>query len=94
MDTLEFRAKCPQCGRERTLIGPFPARTPAQLDLIEVAMTGKTSRAVCPACNCVEAVAMFVDGQQVEPWQDADEMERRHGPKAGPLPRKPWPDTN
>jgi hypothetical protein len=93
MDTLGFRARCPQCQTERWLHGPHPARTPADLDAIEHALP-KVFRARCPRCDGVEEVAMFVDGSQAEPWQNADKMERQHGPGAGPLPPKPWPETN
>jgi hypothetical protein len=94
MKTIEFRSRCPQCQSERPLFGPFLAGNPAELDLIETKITGRTLMARCSACNRVEEVAMFIDGKQVEPWQDADEAERLNGSTAGPLPPKPWPDTN
>jgi len=94
MDILGFRARCDHCNSERDIFGPFPARTPAQLDAIEMQINGRSLLARCPTCDRTELVAMFIDGTQTEPWQDADEMERQHGASAGPLPRKPWPDTN
>lgn len=93
MDTIEFRAQCPNCQTVRPLIGPASARTPAELDAFELALP-KIIRARCPQCDRVELVAMFVDGARVEPWQDADEAQQLNGPDAGPLLRKPWPDTN
>ena len=93
METIEFRARCQKCNSERSLIGPHPARTPADLDAIEHALPKQTI-VRCPTCNAVEKMAMFIDGQQTEPWLGADEYERQNGPSAGPLRQKPWPDTN
>lgn len=94
MTTIEFRARCQACETQRVIIGPFHVRNPAELDAAEHAMTGVNVRARCPTCDAVECVAMFVDGVRVEEWTDADEYERTSGPTAGPLPPKPWPDTN
>lgn len=95
MDTIEFRARCPECNWVRSLFGPLPAKTPADLDAIEVEATRRGSmEARCHVCGTVESIAMFVDGVQAEPWKDADATEAENGPEAGPLPSKPWPDTN
>lgn len=90
---LEFRARCPKCKTVRILVGPWEIASEAELDLMELSIP-EESLAVCPVCNAVEDIAMFVDDAQAEPWENADEAERKHGRKAGPLPRKPWPDTN
>lgn len=94
MTMIEFKTRCPHCGIERSLAGPYPASNPAELDALEHAVTRKTFIARCLKCNAVEDVAMFVDGVQAEPWTNADEYERQSGRDAGPLPPKPWPDTN
>lgn len=92
--TIDFRARCPRCQRVRVLVGPFAADSPAQLDAAEHQLSGKMWLTICERCCVTEQIAMFADGEQTEPWTDAKKYERDNGPDAGPLPPKPWPDTN
>lgn len=94
MPLFELRARCPACGLERSAFGPRPATTAIELDALEAEIDrcgGVVAR--CLQCDSVEQVALFVDGQQTEPWQNADKYERESGPDAGPLPQKPWSNS-
>jgi hypothetical protein len=91
MSVFELRARCPRCRAERSAFGPRAASTPAELDAMEAEIDrcgGVVAR--CLKCNAVESVALFVDGKQTEPWQDADAYEKENGSAAGDLPPKPW----
>lgn len=92
---IEFRAKCPKCETIRTIAGPWEIHNPAEADRMEMDID-RAGHVVarCPTCDTTEHVAMYIDGKQTEPWRDADEYESEHGKNAGPLPPKPWPDSN
>lgn len=90
MPKIEFKARCQSCGIERTLFGPREINSPEQLDAVE-AEIDRCGGAIakCLECDAVEQVAMFGDGQQLEPWQDAGQYDQDNGQSAGPLPPKP-----
>ncbi len=71
-------------------LGPFRINTIDDLIAAETMIDIKgCARAICPICNAVEEIALFDGGNQVEPWMNADETERRFGRGAGPLPPLP-----
>lgn len=85
---FELRGRCPQCNTERILWGYIVDNNPVALDAVEarIEQIGKV-KAICPVCNIVERVAFFADGDQKEPWMDANEYEQKFGKSAGQLPK-------
>lgn len=89
---FELRARCPKCKTERSIwCETCNPQIAASMDAMErrIDQVGHVD-AHCPTCDTVEDVALFVDGKQTEPWQNADKYELKNGPNAGPLPPEPW----
>lgn len=89
---MELRGRCKTCKNERTITG-FETEnpTPDFMDRVEASADRRGSwDCNCPVCGKVEDVSIFLNGEQVEPWMNADDFEKLNGPSAGPLPPKPW----
>lgn len=73
---IELRGRCPKCQIVRTAFGPRDI-DPDDLTAIDREIDncgGVIAR--CLECDTVEQVAMFLDGEQREPWQCADDYDQ------------------
>ena len=91
---FEFRGRCPICKTTRPIFGPRVVEFASDLEAMEKEIDQRGGViAKCVDCDGLLQVAMFLDDQQTEHWQDAENYEQDNGPSAGELPPKPWGDA-